>query len=576
MKKIIALLLALVMILSLSVSAFAAMTEVTETGSILVKNNDTVMASQKTFAAYKILDLKAYIEEDEGEGEGEGEDEAPEIQSYLYTVPASLEDFYAARYGLNKTASDFDAQVVAKIAEETDFFAFGAAVIATATEAPKTGAAVENGYKFTDLPLGYYVIEDTTTQGDFIKPVSALIIDTATPDVEINVKAEKPGVDKKIDTDNNLTSTDDRAENSQAAIGDTITYVITSKVPDMTGYDKYFFIAQDTMSKGLTYNNNMVIKVGDKTLTANDYTVTTTNNENGTTSLKIVFHDFILYNTEEFVGKPITITYTALLNDNAEINKTPNTNEVYLQYSNNPGVDYNGENEPNEEDKEKDPLGETPKEEVKTFTTALEIIKTDPNGNRLEGAVFTLTGETMNRVRVEQESFELNETGEYWKLKDGSYTTTDPNSTIDGAPVDKDKYESLAEKYAKTTNTTYETKVDGPLTITATVGEDGTVRFEGLKEGDYTITEAKAPTGYNPLTETVQVKITWNKETLGFEFTGAADADGIAQVTVVNQTGTELPSTGGMGTTIFYILGGIMVLAAVVMLVTKKRMSSAE
>ena len=568
MKKSIALLLALVMVLSLSVSAFAAMTEVAAgTGSILVKNNDTVLASEKTFAAYKILDLKAYKDEETGE-----------IQTYLYTVPESLADFYAARYGLNKTASDFDAQVVAKIAEETDLFAFGAAVIAAATEDPKTGAAVENGYKFSDLPLGYYVIEDTTTEGDYIKPVSALIIDTATPDVEINVKAEKPGVDKKIDTDNNLGTTNDRAENSQAAIGDNITYVITSKVPDMTGYDKYFFIAQDTMSKGLTYNEgSMVITVGDTTLTADvDYTVSVTKNENAPNNLKIVFDNFIQYNTKEFVGKPITITYTALLNDNAEISTAPNTNEVYLQYSNNPNVDYKGENEPTEEDIEKEPLGETPKKDVKTFTTALEIVKTDPNGNRLEGAEFTLTGTAMNRVRVEQESFELNETGAYWKLKDGSYTTTDPNSTIDGAPVDKDKYESLTEKYAKTTNTTYETKVDGPLTITATVGEDGTVRFEGLKEGDYTITEAKAPTGYNPLTETVQVEITWNEETFGFEFDGAVDDNGIAKLTVMNQTGTELPSTGGMGTTIFYILGGIMVLAAVVMLVTKKRMSSAE
>ena len=351
----------------------------------------------------------------------------------------------------------------------------------------------------------------------------------------------------------------------------------------MTGYKKYFFIAQDTMSKGLTYNNNMVIKVGDKTLTANDYTVSVTKNENAPNNLKIVFHDFLQYNTEEFVGKPITITYTALLNDNAEINKIPNTNEVYLQYSNNPGVDYEGENEPTEEDIEKEPLGETPKEEVKTFTTALEIVKTDPNGNRLEGAEFTLTGTAMNKVRVEKESFTEDANGNYWKLKDGSYTTTDPESTIDGAPVNKDVYDSLTKKYTKTTNTTYETKVDGPLTITATVGEDGTVRFEGLKEGDYTITETKAPAGYNPLTEKVEVTITWietspddNNENYEFKFEGAVDADGIARLVVKNQAGTELPSTGGMGTTIFYILGGIMVLAAVVMLVTKKRMSSAE
>ena len=193
-----------------------------------------------------------------------------------------------------------------------------------------------------------------------------------------------------------------------------------------------------------------------------------------------------------------------------------------------PNVDYEGENEPTEEDIEKEPLGETPKKDVKTFTTALEIVKTDPLGNRLVGAEFTLTGETMNRVRVEQESFELNETGAYWKLKDGSYTTTDPNSTIDGAPVDQTKYENLTDKYVKTTTTTYETKADGPLTITATVGADGTLRFEGLKEGNYTITETKAPTGYNPLTETVQVEITWNEETFGFEFDGAVDDNGIA------------------------------------------------
>ena len=564
-KRIASLLLAVAMVFAMAISV-SALTEIpADTGSILIKDNDTVLASQKTFDAYKVLDLVAYVDDATGE-----------VVNYYYTVPASLADFYANRYNLDKTASDFDMKVRAGIDAEEDLYAFARDVVEACTAAAFTGNPVENGYKFTGLPLGYYAIVDSTAQGDYVKPVSAIILDTVTPDQEIEVKAEIPPLDKEIDEDNDVNTTDDRVDKNEAAIGDTITYVIDSQVPDMTGYTKYFFIMKDTLTKGLTYTNNMVVKVGDKTLTADEYELTVVENEDGTTDLKIVFKNFLQYNTEAFVGKKVEVSYTALLNENAEINRIPNTNKVHLEYSNDPTVEYEGENEPGDNDGDKPPIGITPPVEVHTYTTALELVKTDAIGNRLQGAEFTLTGETMNIVRVTKYSFELDANGDYWKLKDGSFTTTDPEGTIDGAPVDKTAYASLTDKYSKISTVTIEETPAEDVNITGVVGEDGILRFEGLKSGEYTITEIKAPEGYNMLTEELKVTISWDKETTDFIYEGAVDNNGVAQITVVNQAGTELPSTGGMGTTIFYILGGVLLVAALVILVARKRMNAAQ
>jgi LPXTG-motif cell wall-anchored protein len=159
-------------------------------------------------------------------------------------------------------------------------------------------------------------------------------------------------------------------------------------------------------------------------------------------------------------------------------------------------------------------------------------------------------------------------------LKDGSFTTTDPESTIDGAPVDKSTYASLTDKYAKVVSVSYEETAGETVSIKGVVGEDGILRFEGLKSGEYTITEIKAPEGYNMLTEELKVTISWDEESKDFTYVGAVDNNGVARITIVNQAGSELPSTGGVGTTVFYVVGGILLLAAVVLLVTKKRMAA--
>ena len=149
-QKLVSLLLALVMVFALVATAFAA----GETGSITIKPSTNVSVAGKTFNAYKILDVKSYTAGTEG---AQG--------TVVYTVPDALKDFYKTRYKLNGNEGDFDAQVVGKINEESDRFAFAAAALAAAKAAniaPGTATADEGATSVTisELPLGYYVVED--------------------------------------------------------------------------------------------------------------------------------------------------------------------------------------------------------------------------------------------------------------------------------------------------------------------------------------------------------------------------------------------------------------------------------
>lgn len=552
-KKIASLFLALVVMLSFSVTAFAA----GATGSITIQSNTDVSVEGKTFRAYKILDVKSYTSD-----------------SVVYTVPEALKEFYKTRYSLNGNEGDFDAQVVGKIKEESDLFAFAAAALAAAKAAnvaPGTATAGEGATSVTisELPLGYYVVEDAGAA----TPISALILDTTNPDVTLEIKADQPGIEKKIDGE---TDTDDTTEGlvdyNNAAIGDKVPYVLTTRVPDMTGYTKYYFVVNDTLSKGLSFNGDVTITLGDTTLKKDtDYTVTATENADGTTSVEIVFKNFIQYKNAE--KRNITITYSATVNGQAVIGVAGNPNAVTLTYSNNPNISDSGTTDQPDKPTENSPVGETPEDETRTYVTAIELIKVDPEGNRLTDAEFTVTGQKTNIVLLRKEVFTKAEEGDYWKLKNGTYTTTEPTEET------KAVYESIADRYSKETKVeTIRTKEN--VTATGVVGSDGILRVEGLSAGEYTITEVKAPAGYNLLKTPIVIRIDWSAPAAsstdcswtvsGVE--GAVVIGGLVKVTIENNAGTELPSTGSIGTTIFYVLGGALVLAAVVLLVTRKRM----
>lgn len=555
-KKFVSLLLALVMILSMATTVFAA----GETGSITINSSQNVSVAGKTFNAYKILDVQLV---------GGG---------YVYTVPSSLKIFYTGRYGLTGSEGDFDYQVTQKIKNESDMYTFAADALAAAKTANikfGTATADENASSVTisNLPLGYYVVEDAGTA----TPISALILDTTNPNVTATIKADKPSVDKNIDgnTDTDDSTSGDVAYNN-AAVGDKVPYKVTSRVPDMRGYEKYYFVVNDTLSKGLTFNKDVAITVGDKTLVkGTDYTVTATENDDGTTSVEIVFKEFIQYKEQN--DAVITITYSATVNENAVIGTAGNPNEVVLTYSNNPNTDESGT--PGDKPGPDSPVGETPESVTRTYVTGIELIKVDPQGNRLTGAEFKLTGTKLNKVLVSKEVFTEKENGDYWKLKNGSYTKTAPTITDDERD-NSAEYESTETKYEKSITkevvTTSET-----VNATGTVNENGVLTFEGLSAGEYTITEIKAPAGYNLLKDPIRVTIGFTAPTAPstectWTYTGTDVVNGTNtnQVTVINQTGAELPSTGGTGTTLFYVLGFILMAGAAILLITRRRMNA--
>lgn len=422
------------------------------------------------------------------------------------------------------------------------------------------------------------------------------------------------------------------------AIGDEVFFEVNITIPNTKKYiDHFVFVMNDQLPVGLTFFGLDSIKIldtdTDKTeleaLPTANYTLTvTTGNDAFTTpttahacvtttggqTIKIVFNDFKAYaeadhdlNTDgvqDYIGKTISIKYKAVVNEKAVFGETGNKNEVSFQYSNDPNHPYNGDTPGNG-----DPIGTTPSSTTKTYVTTLKISKVDDEDKALAGATFTLVGTTLNHVLVTGEKYEKSpypasgntlpdgETiiaGTYYKLKDGSYTETVPGSTLpNGDIVNDTQYESTTDTYVKvsyvkevvdTTPTT--------VTLTGTSDKDGIIKFEGLNEGEYTLTEIIAPDGFNMLTDPITIDIDWTDPTKSGVDQAIIDAGGFSigqnshqdvvmttdgaefSIKIENMPGSVLPSTGGIGTTIFYVVGGLMVLGAAIVLITKRRMSA--
>lgn len=565
MKKMVSLMLTLVMVIAMAAPAFA--------GSITIKGTENVPASEKEFMAYKILDVEFPNDKDGN----------TDYSRMAYKVPDALKDFYAEEFELDSSKASFDQDVVTAIAklraenagDNADANGYLRAFMSRALAAAKgagisgvAGLADGDDYKISDLASGYYVVEDMapTDGSDYV--VSALMLDTTTPDAEITIKTDKPSIDKKIVEGEGDDAVETNANN--AAMGEAVSYKVTSKVPDMTHYNTYTFTVTDTFSKGLTYNHDLKVTVGGTEIdnTGESFYKEEVTKTDGTTTLTVDFKDF-KKNFGAEKGKDIVITYTATVNKDAVIGSAGNKNSVKLTYSNNPN--------------KVDEATSTPEVDVFTYVTGIQITKVDAaNTNmKLTGAQFKIEGEGLQKALVKGYEFVEDPNGEFYK--DGDvYTTTEVagSERYTKKEVNKDEESTVSVNYV------------------AEVGEDGILSLDGLCEGIYTITEVKAPNGYNILKNPIKIQIKCNTDSVSADRTNCSwlyrkadaneefksdDSDYVSlenspviAFDVKNTTGVELPSTGGIGTTIFYVLGSILLIGAGVLLVTKKKMAGRE
>lgn len=507
-QKLLSVVLAVMLVLATAIPALAA-----DDGSIIISGSTNVSVAGKTFKAYKILDAVFVDEADTGKG-------------VAYLVPDALKAFYASEFELDSTKANFNAEVVTAIralsADELSDFADDALAAAKAAgvEAKQsTAGEAATTVTISNLALGYYVIEDATENANGKNTaISSVMLDTTDKTAEVTIKADVPSIDKNIDGDNDTDmSATGLVKNNNAAIGDKVPFVLTSKVPsNMDAYSTYTYKVTDILSNGLTFNNDVVVTVDSETLVEEDYTVSVSGQ-----TVTINFTNIKSYEA----GADIKIEYSATVDTDAVIGTAGNDNTVYLEYSNNP--------------QDTSSNGKTPDSVTRTYVTGVSLVKVDAKDNEktLAGATFTITGTKLNTVIV-----------------------TDANG--------EDTIITKAED----------------VVYSGTSGENGLITFEGLAAGTYTITEIVAPEGYNILPEPVDVTINWTAPADGAtECTWSVDAeegstatveDGVVVFTIENSTGSLLPDTGGIGTTIFYIVGALLVVGAVVLLVSKKRAAS--
>lgn len=515
-SRLMAVLMAMTMILSMSMTAFAADAS---KGTLTVNNT----------VADKTLDLYQIFTATKSEN------------NVAYTLNSAYEGFFRTKVengsSLSGEALSEAAYNYVKTQVGTDGAAFAKDIMgwilgntATVEATHTTVTTTDTTTVINNLDYGYYVVyplgaTDTSKEpGDeTVKSVASLV--SVTGDTSINMKSNYPTVVKKV---NNKNADD-------VNIGDTVTYTLTSKVPDMTGYTSYVFNFKDTLAKGLTFGSITSVTIGNVTINAdtdgtkaeNTYTLTTKNNEDGTTEIKIEMNNFLTSNANK-AGQEIKVTYTATLNKDAVTGFDPNTNKATVEYSNDPSNNTKGESEPSKVD-------------VHTFNfTIFKYYLKDAAKTGLANAEFELykaNGEVAgDKVNIK-------------KVTDGEYRVATPD-------------EATAEGF----------KSDVIVS-----GTDGKVLVKGLDAGTYYLRETKAPEGYNKLLSDIKVEINANYDpetgkltsykvdytyngtkTPGTEIKNKTDSP---EVAVENKTGAQLPSTGSKGA-LMVTLAGIVLFGA--------------
>ncbi len=522
LKKYASLLLALVMALALAVPAMAGENveggETTDSATVTIdggtKENNL---NGHTFTAYQIFSGTQSEDGRLGNVTWGADINGDSFLAALKADASPVKDKFAAATDAASAAVAMEGMSAAE-AEE---------VAKIARNYVSNGATIKETGSLT-LPTGYYLIVDTTENiGENEAYNSSLF--QLTDDITIAVKKDVTTVEKKVKdkNDSNEEGESGWQDSADYDIGDEIPFQLTATLPNnVSNYDTYKLVFHDQLSAGLEY-------VADSAVVTIDGVVSTgfTVGYDATTHKLTVSSDDVkaLGATNSSV---IIVVYKAKLTDGAVTGSAGNDNKVKLEYSNNPDHSGTGDNE----------TTETPDDTVVVFTFQTIVNKTDPEGNALEGAGFTLNKwneETGAFEEVKVFAAEADKVSfEFKGLDDGRYqlvesTTPDGYNTID--PI---YFVIVAEHDVDSANPQL-TKLVAYLT-----DENGNI-IKGLDGNDEIWAEGVV-------------------------------ADGSMTAKIENRRGALLPETGGIGTTIFYALGGLLTVGAVVLLVTKKRMSADE
>ncbi len=509
LKKLAVLLLAVVMTMAMNMTVFA---DEAATGATTYTLTLTGTTEGHTYEAYQIFkgDLSDNTLSNIKWGSGVDEQKTDDLLAALKR-DTKLTGFEA----VDSAATVADALAKNPATDNAVAQEFATVVSQYLSKTPTVKASAAKETQISGLAAGYYLVKDknnslgTDKQDAYTRFILKVVGDTTA-----TVKSDVPTVEKKVkDTNDSTGKASDWQDSADYDIGDDVPFQITGTMPsNIDAYTTYKYVFTDTMSKGLTYTaNNAKIKIGEKDVTSS-FTETMTTDADGKTVVtwscgNLKGIDGVTLNKDT----KVVVTYSAKLNKDAVIGSAGNPNEVNLTYSNNPNKGGDGE------------TGKTPDDKNIVFTYKVVVNKVDQDKKSLAGAAFKLEK----------------------KKSDGTYATV--------------------KEFTAGTETSFE--------------------FSGLDDGDYKLTETTTPAGYNTIapveftisathdTESPDPKLTdlnVSKTSAGAKFTADKDA-GSLTTDIVNQKGSNLPSTGGVGTRMFYVFGGCLVAAAVVLLALKKR-----
>ena len=509
MKRIMALMLAAIMMMAMSVTAFAA-GGATGTHTLTVNVKSTTPAQDlkgQTINLYKLFDVT--------------ESKSGETTNYAYTVNNTYKAALASVLKIGETAKDeeYAAAVLAlkdtegavqKFANDFTAEALTKKLSATANSG-KITEENKTSYTFENLAAGYYLVY--VTGGKEIQSSLVTVDETTTT---VNLKTEAPSITKTADKET-------------AEIGQVVKYTVTGAIPDTTGYEQYQYIIHDELSKGLDFVNDakgtaleegattvtVAVAFGEEIADASKAPTTATLDSTNKKKMSLDLSEWVRANQTN-KGKAFTVTYYAKVNKDAVVTEK---NNAQLEYGNNP----------------KETTKTTPSE-AKTPTYPLDILKKEKTSEKeLAGAKFSL------------------------------YTTeADAKAGTNAITVSGSDGKYVVDPTSK--NTVFES-------VASIEGENYNLHVNGLKAGDYWLVETEAPAGYNKLTAPIKVTIKKSADADVNNWTiskdGVDEKDKI--IDIENSTGSILPSTGGRGAIAFAVIAALLVFGVAVSFIRDKR-----